>query len=97
MGGKALDAEKVICPSIGECQPQETGVGGFVSRERREEIGDGGGGGSEGKLGKEITFEMKIKKISNKIFLKKSKSKRKKKGRSIRFYTKNSVLYLKEN
>jgi hypothetical protein len=59
MGGKALGPVKVICPSRGECQGQEVGVGGLVSR-------DGGGGRefSEGKLGKRITFE--IKKISNK-------------------------------
>jgi hypothetical protein len=48
-------------PSIGECQSQGAGVGGLVSR---------GKGGDrrflEGKLGKGITFEIQIKKISNK-------------------------------
>jgi hypothetical protein len=32
MGGKALGLVKIICPSIGECQGQEAGVGGLVSR-----------------------------------------------------------------
>jgi hypothetical protein len=45
---------KVLCFSIGECQGQEAGVGGLVSRGRMEGIW----GFSEGKLGKEITFEM---------------------------------------
>jgi hypothetical protein len=50
MGGEALDPVKVLCPSIGEFQGQEAGVGGLVS--------GGGGGGLEGKPGKQITFEM---------------------------------------
>ena len=54
MGGEALGPVKVLCPSIGECQGQEAGVGGLVSRERSE----GNRGFSEGKLGKGITFEM---------------------------------------
>jgi hypothetical protein len=29
MGGKALGLEKIICPSIGECQGQEVGVAGL--------------------------------------------------------------------
>jgi hypothetical protein len=41
-----LGPVKVLCPSIGECQGQEAGVGGFVSR------GMGGYGFSEGKPGK---------------------------------------------
>jgi hypothetical protein len=40
MGGEALGPVNVLCPSIGECQDQEVGVGGLVSRERREGIGD---------------------------------------------------------
>ena len=52
---------KVLCPSVGECQGQELGVGGLVSRRRVEGIG--GGCFSKGKPGKEITFEMYIKKI----------------------------------
>ena len=45
---------KALFPSTGECQGQEAGVGGLMSRERREAMG----GVSEGKLGKGITFEM---------------------------------------
>ena len=36
MGGEALGPVKVLCPSIGECQGQEVGVGGLVSRGRRK-------------------------------------------------------------
>jgi hypothetical protein len=32
MGGGALGLEKIICPSIGECQGQQTGIGGLGSR-----------------------------------------------------------------
>jgi hypothetical protein len=54
MGGEALGPVKVLCPSIGECQGQETGVGGLRSR-----VGEGGDRGFlEGKLGKGITFVM---------------------------------------
>jgi hypothetical protein len=48
MGGEALGPVKVLYPSVGECQGQEAGAGG----------GGRGGGFSEGKLGKGITFEM---------------------------------------
>jgi hypothetical protein len=52
MGGEALGLVKIICPSTGQYQGQETGVGGLES----------GGGGCRGilerKLGKGITFEM---------------------------------------
>jgi hypothetical protein len=61
MGGEALDPVKVLCPSIGECLGQEEGLGGLVSRGRGK-----GCGFSEEKLGKGVTFEMEIKKISNK-------------------------------
>jgi hypothetical protein len=44
---------KLLCPTIGECQGQESGVGGLGSRGRR----GGDRGFSEGKLGKGITFE----------------------------------------
>jgi hypothetical protein len=54
MRGEALGPMKVLYPSLGECQGQEAGVGGLVSRGRR----DGIGGVSEGKPGKGITFEM---------------------------------------
>jgi hypothetical protein len=53
MGGKALGLAKIICPSTGECQGHEVGVGGLGSR---------AGGGyrqlSERKVGKGIAFEM---------------------------------------
>ena len=47
MGGEALGLVKIICPSTGECQGQEVGVGGLGSRV---------GGGNRGALG--IAFEM---------------------------------------
>jgi hypothetical protein len=58
MGGEALGPVKALCPSIGECQNQEWEwvVWG---------AGKGGGDFLEGKLGKAIKFEMKIKSISN--------------------------------
>ena len=40
MGGEALGITKFICPSTGECQGQEAGVGGLVSRAGEEGIGD---------------------------------------------------------
>jgi hypothetical protein len=39
MGGEALSLVKNICPSTGECQGQEAGVGGLGSR-----VGGGIGG-----------------------------------------------------
>ena len=38
MGGEALGLVKGRCPSVGECQGLEAGVGGLVSRGRWEEI-----------------------------------------------------------
>jgi hypothetical protein len=38
MGGETLGPVKVLCPSVGECQGQEEGVGGLVSRGRVEEM-----------------------------------------------------------
>jgi hypothetical protein len=35
---KALGLVKVLCPSVGECQGQEAGVGGLVSRGRGKGI-----------------------------------------------------------
>jgi hypothetical protein len=52
MEGEALGFVKVLCPSIGECQGQEAGMGGLVSR------GRGDRGFSEGKPGKGVKFEM---------------------------------------
>jgi hypothetical protein len=46
-----LGPVKVLCPSTEECQGQELGVGGLVSRGRAE-------GFLKGKLGKGIPFEM---------------------------------------
>jgi hypothetical protein len=51
---EALSPEKALCPSAGECQGQEEGVGGLVSRGK----GKGIGSFLEGKPGKGITFEM---------------------------------------
>jgi hypothetical protein len=39
MGGEALGPVRVLCPSIRECQDQEAGVGGLVSRGRGDGIG----------------------------------------------------------
>jgi hypothetical protein len=39
MGVEALGPMKALCPSVGECQGQEMGVGGLVSRVRQEGIG----------------------------------------------------------
>ena len=39
MGGKAVGPEKARCPSVGECQDREAGVGGLVIRGRRDGIG----------------------------------------------------------
>jgi hypothetical protein len=41
MGGEALGIAKIICPSTGECQGQEAGVGGLG----RRACGGGGIGG----------------------------------------------------
>jgi hypothetical protein len=39
MGGEALGPVTVLCPSIGNCQGQEVGVGGLVSRGEGKGIG----------------------------------------------------------
>jgi hypothetical protein len=36
MRGEALGPVKLICPSIGDCQGQEVGVGGLFIRTREE-------------------------------------------------------------
>jgi hypothetical protein len=51
VGGEALSPVNDLCPSIGECQGQETRVGKLGSRRR-------GRGLLEGKPGKGITYEM---------------------------------------
>jgi hypothetical protein len=38
MGGETLGPVTVLCPSVGECQGQETGAGKLVSRGSREGI-----------------------------------------------------------
>ena len=39
MRGEALGPVKDLCPSVGECQGQEAGMGVLGSRRRREGIG----------------------------------------------------------
>jgi hypothetical protein len=39
MGGEVLGPEKAKCPSVGECQDREVGVGELVSRGREDGIG----------------------------------------------------------
>ena len=39
MGGEALGPVNALSPSVGECQGQEMGVGGLVSRGSGEGIG----------------------------------------------------------
>jgi hypothetical protein len=53
MGGEALGLGKIICPSTGECQGQEVGVGALQTR-----VGGVYRGLSERKLEKGIAFEM---------------------------------------
>jgi hypothetical protein len=54
MGGETLSPVKARCPSVGECQDREAGVGGLVSS------GEGrwGRGFPEGKPEMGITYEM---------------------------------------
>jgi hypothetical protein len=42
MGRKTLGLEKAQCPSVGECQDREVGVGGLVSRGKGNGNGIGG-------------------------------------------------------
>jgi hypothetical protein len=53
MGGEALGPVKAQCLSVGECQDREAGVGGLVSRVRRD-----GMGVFRGERRKGDTFEM---------------------------------------
>ena len=39
MRGESLGLVKARCPSVGECQDREAGVGGLVNRGRRNVIG----------------------------------------------------------
>ena len=52
MGGEAVGPVKALCPSVGECQDREAGVGGLVSSGRR----GWDRGFSKGKPGKGITL-----------------------------------------
>jgi hypothetical protein len=38
MGGETFGTVKILCPSIGECEGQEVGIGGLVSRGSQEGI-----------------------------------------------------------
>jgi hypothetical protein len=62
MGGEALDPVKAQCPSVGECQGGEAGVGGWLGGGGGTLIQEGGGfhrkGGLGGEPGKGLTFEM---------------------------------------
>jgi hypothetical protein len=53
LGGEALGLAKIICPSTGECQGQEAGMGGLGNS-----VGEVYRGLSERKLGRRIVFEM---------------------------------------
>jgi hypothetical protein len=55
VGGEAFDSVKVLCPNIGECQSQEEGMDGLMSRGRDSGV-------SEGKLGKGITLKFNKRK-----------------------------------
>jgi hypothetical protein len=37
-GGEALCPMKAVCPSVGECQGQKSGVGELVSRKKGEDF-----------------------------------------------------------
>jgi hypothetical protein len=40
VGGEILGLLKAQCPRVGECQYREAGVGGLVSKGRRDRIGE---------------------------------------------------------
>ena len=50
MGGEALGLAKIICPSTGECQGQEAGVGGLGAGQG---VGIGGSVDSIGNVNEE--------------------------------------------
>ena len=69
MGGEALGPGKTQCPSVGVCQGREVGVGRWVGEHPHRSRGKDDGmedSRGQGKPGKGTTFEMQIKKISNK-------------------------------
>jgi hypothetical protein len=91
MGGEDLGPVTALCPNVGECQGQEVGVGGLVSK------GNGGvdRGFLEGKSKNWITFEMQIKNISNeKIERKKSSLTKVEGGQNVEFYVHYFILFL---
>ena len=47
MSGEALGIVKARCPSVGECQDREVGVGRSVSKGRKDGIGGLVGGNKE--------------------------------------------------
>jgi hypothetical protein len=67
LGGEALSPVKARCPWVGECQGREVGVGGWVTEHPHRNRGSRDGiWDFRGEQRKEMTFEMQIKKISNK-------------------------------
>jgi hypothetical protein len=60
MGGEVLGPVKAQCPSVGECQGREVGVGGWVEEHPHRSRGRRGWDRRflEGKLGKGIAFEV---------------------------------------
>ena len=58
MGGETLSPVKAQCPSVGECQGGESGVGGLVGEPPHKSSGGGIGGFLGRKLRKMTTFQM---------------------------------------
>jgi hypothetical protein len=59
MGGEVLGPVKAQCPSVGECQGGEVGVGVWVKNNPHRSRGRGNGiRGFWGEPGKGITFEI---------------------------------------
>jgi hypothetical protein len=58
MGGEALGPVEVQCPSVGECEGREAGVGGWGNTLIEAGGRRMGWGFLEGKPGKGITFKM---------------------------------------
>jgi hypothetical protein len=48
MGGEALGPVKARCPTVGECQDEEAGVGELVRKGRGKDIGGSGGESRKG-------------------------------------------------
>ena len=59
IGGETLGPVNARCPSVGECEGGEAGVGVWVGKHPHRSRGrEDGIGVPRGKLGKGITFEM---------------------------------------